>query len=233
MSLKYLIYGHDDAPNIVPKRGKGRGPVPAIDLLPKAHGSGPKKGIGTPPEISPVKRIELSSTGNRKSNSLFAIPDTLYPHLGPQKGFGQFGDVVPQGPKKGTVSGMESINNKEAEECLRLTNEFRAKHGLPPLKFSKELSQIALPHTQDMLSGKLQLGHEGFKQRAAQAKNATLTGENVAYCDGYSDPVKIMVDGWIKSPPHRKNLLGNFNTIGISLCNRGSLWYGTQFFAYY
>jgi len=31
--------------------------------------------------------------------------------------------------------------------------------------------------------------------------------ENVAWSRGALDPVKMAVDGWIKSPGHRKNLV--------------------------
>jgi uncharacterized protein YkwD len=81
-----------------------------------------------------------------------------------------------------------------------------------------------------MLSGRVPLGHSGFHERAAEVPQAMGTAENVAYCDGFSDPVHTMVDGWIKSPGHRRNLLGDFNSMGTAFANRGGLWYGTQFF---
>jgi uncharacterized protein YkwD len=81
-----------------------------------------------------------------------------------------------------------------------------------------------------MLDGKVPLGHSGFQERSAKVTQALGTAENVAYCAGVSDPVRTMMEGWIESPGHRRNLLGDFNAIGIAFANRGELWYGTQFF---
>jgi uncharacterized protein YkwD len=81
-----------------------------------------------------------------------------------------------------------------------------------------------------MLAGTVPLGHDGFHQRAEKVPYARGTGENVAYTNGYEDPIRMMVDGWISSPGHRKNLLGKFTHMGTAFEHRGSLWYGTQFF---
>ena len=50
-------------PNEGPKRGSGRGPVSAVDLL--THGKktqGPKRGVGKPPEITPPVYQPLKSS---------------------------------------------------------------------------------------------------------------------------------------------------------------------------
>jgi len=85
-----------------------------------------------------------------------------------------------------------------------------------------------------MANKKVAFGHAGFSQRAA-AVSFPHGGvfENVAYCNGYSDIAKIIVDGWINSPGHRKNLLSNSNVCGIAVfrAENGS-WYFTQLLAY-
>ena len=141
------------------------------------------------------------------------------PHEGPRRGVG---------PYTGTGTGSAGDDQKR---CLDLVNKFRKDNGKPPLAFSKVLSDIAMPHTQAMLDRKVPLGHSGFKERSEKASFAMSTGENVGYESGYSDPVKTLVDGWISSPPHRRNLLGDFNQMGVAFAHRGDLWYGTQFFA--
>ena len=88
-----------------------------------------------------------------------------------------------------------------------------------------------MPHTIAMLEKKVPLGHSGFNERSAKVPSAISCGENVGYEKGYSDPVKTLVDGWINSPPHRKNMLGDWNQMGIAFAHHGDLWYGTQFFA--
>jgi uncharacterized protein YkwD len=81
-----------------------------------------------------------------------------------------------------------------------------------------------------MLEGKVKLGHAGFHDRRAKLPQAASTGENVAYTDGYANPVQTMVDGWIKSPGHRRNMLGDFSHLGTAFEHGGDVWYGTQFF---
>ena len=118
------------------------------------------------------------------------------------------------------------------DQILYYTNKFRASNGLPPLKAEINCNLLAEKHSQDMASGKTAFGHDGFEVRAA-AIGKVLGGmsgaaENVAY--GTLD-AKGVVDGWIKSPGHRKNMLGNFNLIGIGYAQgKGRIMYFTQLF---
>ena len=139
------------------------------------------------------------------------------PHSGPKRGVGTMNI-------KGQIS-------QDDQRAIDYVNEFRKENNLPPLQYSKLLSEIAMPHTLDMLNKKVPLGHSGFNERSAKVTSAMSTGENVGYEYGYSDPMKTLFDGWLHSPPHRKNMLGNFNQIGVAFANKGDLWYGTQFFA--
>ena len=41
--------------------------------------------------------------------------------------------------------------------------------------------------------------------------------QNVAVNAGYDDPAAAAVEGWKKSPEHRKNMLGDFNLTGIGV----------------
>jgi uncharacterized protein YkwD len=163
----------------------------------------------------------------------------LMPNSGPRHGFSVSSDppfFVPNaGPKHGLGSfpGMSSSGGSaDDRRCLELVNDFRKRNGKSPLAYSQVLSDIAMTHSQGMLSGKVPFGHAGFPERAARVPQALGTGENVAYCSGVSDSVRTMVDGWIESPGHRRNLLGNFNAMGIAFAVRGDLWYGTQFFGH-
>ena len=55
-------------------------------------------------------------------------------------------------------------------------------------------------------------------------------GENVA--QGYSGS-SAMHDGWMSSPGHRANILGNFTDIGIAYLEAGGTTWGVQVFANY
>jgi uncharacterized protein YkwD len=118
------------------------------------------------------------------------------------------------------------------DQILYYTNQFRASNGLPPLKMEINCSLLAEKHSKDMASGRTEFGHDGFEVRAA-ALSKVLGGtsgaaENVAY--GTLD-AKGVVDGWIRSPGHRKNMLGNYNLIGIGYAQgKGRLMYFTQLF---
>lgn len=117
-------------------------------------------------------------------------------------------------------------------EILRYTNQFRHRHGLPALALDQTASRLAQRHSSDMAAKRAGFGHGGFQQRTNELRAAygryTATGENVAYG---KLSAKEVVDIWIHSRPHRKNLLGNFNKVGIGIAyNRQGIAYFTQLF---
>ena len=85
-----------------------------------------------------------------------------------------------------------------------------------------------------MAAGLVPFGHEGFNKRFdSYPYSQKIKGaENVAYNSSSSDPAKLSVDGWISSDGHRKNLLGNFNYMGIGVYAgyEGKIYF-TQLFA--
>lgn len=118
------------------------------------------------------------------------------------------------------------------KQVLYYTNQFRATHHLPPLKLVDFISSEAAKHSSDMASGHTSFGHSGFQQRTNdlhEKLGTTATGENVAFGELSA---KEVVDIWISSPPHRKNLLGNFTMVGIGIAqNSDGVLFFTQLFA--
>ncbi|MGF7229980.1 CAP domain-containing protein [Arachidicoccus sp.] len=117
-------------------------------------------------------------------------------------------------------------------DILYYTNQFRKAHGLSPLKRVSFVDNIALDHSIDMARGRVGFGHRGFDTRTLLLKRKygryIATGENVAYGDITG---KEVVDIWINSPPHRKNLLGNFSLVGIGVArNDQGILFFTQLF---
>jgi uncharacterized protein YkwD len=118
------------------------------------------------------------------------------------------------------------------EDILYYTNKYRQSKGKPPLELNSAISKEARNHSRDMAAGRTGFGHGGFSQRTARLKdklgNVSGAGENVAYGDLDAEAV---VQLWIKSAPHRKNLLGNYNLMGVGTANgkRGVVYF-TQFF---
>jgi uncharacterized protein YkwD len=124
-----------------------------------------------------------------------------------------------------------AVGLSNEERCLVLVNNFRQSQGKNSLAYSQKLTDMVMPHSMAMLQGKVPFGHAGFDTRFAQGVRRGSAAENVAMVDGVSDPVKSIVDQWIGSPGHRKNMLGDYREMGVAFARRNNLWYATQFFA--
>jgi uncharacterized protein YkwD len=85
-----------------------------------------------------------------------------------------------------------------------------------------------------MANGRVTFSHDGFQQRVAAIARTipyNRAAENVAYNQGYSDPVRQAVQGWLKSTGHRQNIEGSFNLTGIGIAqNAKGEYYFTQVF---
>lgn len=137
------------------------------------------------------------------------------------------------GPQHHSVADFEDARNI-ALRAFQLTNEFRASQRLPPLTWNDGLGLIGKGHSEDMGNGRVPFGHQGFNNRFRAFPFPFTRGgaENVAMNAGLADVAKVAVDGWINSPGHRKNMLGNFNYSGIGVVrNSQGAWYLTQLFA--
>jgi len=113
-------------------------------------------------------------------------------------------------------------------------NQYRRSHNLPPLAMDERISQQARLHSQAMANGTVPFSHNGFDQRVnviTQAIPNRGTAENVAYNQGYSDPVAQAVQGWIASDGHRRNMEGQYDLTGIGVAqnSRGEFFF-TQIF---
>ncbi|WP_131781312.1 CAP domain-containing protein [Legionella gresilensis] len=118
------------------------------------------------------------------------------------------------------------------QDILHYINQYRIKRGLGPLKINKVISVEATNHSQEMAAHQVPFGHQGFSKRIkhlySAIKDARGGAENVAY--NYKT-AKIVVSEWIKSPGHRRNIVGNYNLTGIGIAydKKGRIYY-TQLF---
>ncbi len=124
------------------------------------------------------------------------------------------------------VSGPETVENNGFEaEVLRLTNEFRAQNGLPALQLDDRLNTAAQKHSQYMaqtgqLSHTGQNGSDPGTRIKAEGVAFRTAGENAAM--GQRTPAEV-VQGWINSPGHRKNLLNpDYQFMGLG--REGNFW---------
>lgn len=123
-----------------------------------------------------------------------------------------------------------SVTDFESE-VIRLTNEARAKNGLSPLTANWQLSRVARYKSQDM-KDKGYFSHTSptygtpFQMMKSFNISYKTAGENIA--KGYSTP-KAVVDGWLNSEGHRKNIMNaSFTQIGVGYVSGGNYW--TQMF---
>ena len=121
-----------------------------------------------------------------------------------------------------------------AQQVHQQVNKYRASVDLPPLKLNTQISEQAQIHSENMAQQKVEFGHQGFDSRIEALKNNIAyrrAAENVAYNQGYRDPVSEAVTGWIKSEGHRQNMVGNYNLTGIGVAkNKQGEYYFTQIF---
>lgn len=118
------------------------------------------------------------------------------------------------------------------EEILYYVNKFRRSKGLKPLEMNNVISIEARDHSKSMATGRRSFGHDGFESRIGDISKklgaVRAAAENVAYGNLSAQAV---VDGWIKSPGHRRNMLGEFNLIGIGTARgKNNIVYFTQIF---
>lgn len=130
------------------------------------------------------------------------------------------------------VAAMPAVSSSMSADILRYVNEHRRAIGLKPLQADSYISSVALGHSRDMLSGKTPFGHDGFQQRIDLIRKHLgplhVAAENVA-----SGPMSAreVVDGWLHSAGHRRNIEGDFRFTGIGVASaRNGMIYFTQIF---
>jgi uncharacterized protein YkwD len=103
-------------------------------------------------------------------------------------------------------------------ELVDAHNRIRAEYHLAPLTPSGPLESAAREHARDMARWHL-MAHRGsdlsspFRRMQRQGYTFRRAGENVAA--GYPS-VDAVMRGWMRSPGHRRNLLGRFSEIGAA-----------------
>lgn len=118
------------------------------------------------------------------------------------------------------------------KDILYYVNRHRESIGKPALTLLSEASLQAYKHSRNMANGKTAFGHDGFDQRMQQIKKSfgwiSASAENVAY--GQLSAREV-VNGWLNSPGHRRNIEGDYRYTGIGFYqNKKGVIYFTQLF---
>jgi uncharacterized protein YkwD len=110
---------------------------------------------------------------------------------------------------------------------LSEVNAVRARHHLIPLRRNTELDAVARSHSDDMARRGYLSHHspEGTNPVdrifGGGVAGFTLAAENLGKTNR-GDPNREIVQSWLRSPDHRRNLLSPpFNTTGIGIARSG------------
>ena len=110
-------------------------------------------------------------------------------------------------------------SNQFDQRVLELVNEERAEAGVNPLELDSRLDRAANLHNDEMVRSDIMdhqvSGEAGLGDRVtASGYNFRNVAENISV-GSKDDPVDVM-ERWMKSPGHKKNILNpNFTRIGI------------------
>lgn len=112
------------------------------------------------------------------------------------------------------------------------TNKLRAAAGKSALKYNHKMTVVAYNWSAKM-GGSVGLAHNGNYSKQIPS-GWSRAGENVAYACHYGkDSAKIIVDNLRKSSGHYKNMIGDYNSVGLGVKWVGDCLWVTQNFAKY
>ncbi|HKG22958.1 MAG TPA: CAP domain-containing protein [Blastocatellia bacterium] len=128
-----------------------------------------------------------------------------------------------------TLREIESLES----QCFDEVNRLREGYGLAALEFSGELLEVARYYSRRMAEENFfsHVDPEGHtvRQRVSGAGISwRVLGENLAFTNGYINPVAVSVKGWMESPGHRKNILdGSYRqaAIGAWISKDGTVYF--------
>lgn len=111
-------------------------------------------------------------------------------------------------------------------------NRYRVSKGLNKLALNENISKEARQHSLDMAEKNIKFGHQGFDKRITHIKPHIPAfgggAENIA-C--FKLPPKKVVQKWLTSRGHKRNIEGRYNLTGIGVAQDKKGWiYYTQIF---
>ena len=140
------------------------------------------------------------------------------------------GAISPNLFNTSTVSASSTIQNDDeaVNTIFNKINQQREAAGLKPLTLDSNLNNIASEWSQQQAANKTMAHNPNYTSSYQQGW--VRAGENVAF--GYS--IDEVVQGWMNSPGHKANILGQYTTTGIGLAyDTDGVPYYTQVFASY
>jgi uncharacterized protein YkwD len=134
-------------------------------------------------------------------------------------------------PSSSDISSAPINASNVEKEIFSRINSHRRSSGLDALTWNEATSHEARLHSQEMaMQG--QIDHRDFDRRVDRTGIAyRAVGENVASYRGNQNAADHMVEGWLRSQPHRQNIDGDFSLTGIGVVqDREGRYFATQIF---
>ena len=126
-----------------------------------------------------------------------------------------------------------SAHDDTIRAIIRLTNDYRAEHGLPPLEHLPGVDAAAMLRAQESaeLFDHTRPNGESFSTVLADCGlRYRIVGENLHAANRVRTPDQVL-QAWIDSAGHRENLLrDSFAGIGVGVYFDGEWWYWCQLF---
>jgi uncharacterized protein YkwD len=119
-----------------------------------------------------------------------------------------------------------SLEDQYADQLFNKINEVRTSRGLPALVRDTSIDGLCNDHNIGMVNrstpgGALSSDHDNVQARADVlfAAGFISYGENTAVIRGYASSVVTneFTEGWVTSPGHFANIIGNYTHTGIAV----------------
>ena len=180
-----------------------------------------------------IKPDPFDETTTETVTELFEIPSVETPSEKPTAP--AVTPVTPtEKPTEPTVDQTHAnsqFNSAYEAEVFRLVNIERLRYGLSPLSLDDGAVNVAHIRAEEIVHNFSHTRPDGsscFTAAQEAGVSYRYAGENIAY--GYPTPAQV-VDGWMNSEGHRKNILSaSFNRIGVGCYESRGVLYWSQFF---
>lgn len=130
---------------------------------------------------------------------------------------------IPTATELTTVSVRATASGGVHDQVMAGINDFRRSEGKAAFHRDRDLDNLAQHHAEHMLKAK-KLSHDGYHLRLGAAESYFGIGmlrENVYWSLGRpkAELPGAIVNGWVNSPGHRRNLLAHTKECGIGVAS--------------
>jgi uncharacterized protein YkwD len=135
-------------------------------------------------------------------------------------------------PPRAALSVRRDIESLE-QQCLDEVNDIRRLRHLRPLSLLEDLLPVAREYSRRMAEERF-FSHTDPEGRSVRERvdeadiRWRMLGENLAYANGYINPVAASLRGWMESAGHRRNILDpdyRKTAIGVWVSSNGTVYF--------